>query len=153
MEPPTDIGEPQAEFEDAVCRRFESDGSGFEVLDRNMSSDPFEPDLVVMDSDEWVFRIVCYYIEDPPSDGTVVLFPRTFGMRKWVTDSDETPTFLVFGIGGTPQNPEMLFFGRFFEFPDQVVDLKNKMQHLVSCFRIDLLGSVVERELERIYSP
>ena len=51
---PCDCGELQAQFEDAVCRVFESEGSRFEILDRNMISDPFEPDITLMNgSSTW----------------------------------------------------------------------------------------------------
>ena len=101
-EVPCDIGEPQMLFDDAVCRMFEDPDGEYEVLDRNMNNDPFEPDIVVMDSDEWVFTVLCYYIEDYPADGFVEIYPKTFGMRKWVQDDSDRPAFLALGVGGTP---------------------------------------------------
>ena len=74
-----DIGELQAQFEDAVCRLFES-SDDFEILDRNMVSDPFEPDILLMDADEWVFRVVCWYQREV-NEGCVNIYPRTFGMK------------------------------------------------------------------------
>ena len=63
-EPPSDIGEPQEEFCDRIAEIFDDPDGRYEVLDRNLSDDPFEPDIEVMDSDEWAFNILCYYVED-----------------------------------------------------------------------------------------
>ena len=59
MDPSSDCEEKQSQFEDAVCRIFETDGTRYEILDRNMLSDPFEPDIVLMDEDEWVLSLIC----------------------------------------------------------------------------------------------
>ena len=83
-EPPCDIGAPQEEFCEAITEMFDDPDGMYEVLDTNLSDDPFEPDIEIMDSDEWVFNVLCYYVEDSPSDGVVEIFPKTFGMRKWV---------------------------------------------------------------------
>lgn len=149
---PCDCGELQAQFEDAVCRVFESEGSRFEVLDRNMISDPFEPDIVLMDDDEWVMRLVCYYCEDYEGD-SLSIFPKTFGMRKWVVDSDETPTFFILGVGGIPSRPESLFFCRFFEINSDVMQIDVLRRFSVNLLRIDFLDDLITKDFERMYSP
>lgn len=150
---PSDIGRPQAEFEDAVCRMLEDGGSGFEVLDRNMYDDPFEPDMVLMDSDEWVFNVLCYYIEDVPDDGVAEIYPTTFGMRKWVQDDSDRPAFLALGIGGTPGAPEHLYFSRFYDFPESRFDMESARGMLLNWMRPEFFCKVIEDEFERIFSP
>lgn len=150
---PCDIGIPQEEFEDAVCSMFDDPEGDYEILDRNMSNDPFEPDLVVMDSDEWVFNVLCYYVEDSPSDGFVEIFPQTFGMRKWVTDSSDRPTFLALGVGGSPSQPEYVYFTRFFNFNDFLVNLDTLRGFIINWMRPAFFDKVVRDEFERIYSP
>lgn len=152
-EVPCDIGEPQAEFEDAVCSILADPEGRYEVLDRNLSSDPFEPDIVMMDDDEWVFRIVCYYVEEVPCDGMVEIFPKTFGMRKWVRDADDEPTYLVLGVGGTPRTPEMVFFTRFFNFPSKTFDVSSKSEYRINWMRMDFMERVIDEDFERMYSP
>ena len=152
-EPPSDIGEPQEEFCDRIAEIFDDPDGRYEVLDRNLSDDPFEPDIEVMDSDEWAFNILCYYVEDTPSDGIVEIFPRTFGMRKWVQDDSEKPAFLALGVGGTPSNPDCLYFTRFFHFTDSIMDLKNLRVHMISWLKYDFLDKVVRDNFELIYSP
>ena len=150
---PCDIGAPQEEFEDIVCGIFDDPNGDYEILDRNEAHDPFEPDLVIMDSDEWVFNVLCYFVEDYPSDGFVEIFPETFGMRKWVQDDSEKPTFLALGVGGTPSNPDCLYFTRFFHFTDSIMDLKDLRVHMISWLRYDFLDKVVRDNFELIYSP
>lgn len=149
---PCDCGELQAQFEDAVCRVFESEGSRFEILDRNMISDPFEPDIVLMDDDEWILRLVCYYIEEIDGDN-LHIFPKTFDMRKWVVDSDESPTFFILGVGGTPSHPEMLFFCRFFEINSDSMHIDVLRHFSLNLLRIDFLDDVITKDFERMYSP
>ena len=150
---PCDCGELQAQFEDSVCRVFESEGSRFEILDRNMISDPFEPDITLMDEDEWVFNLVCHYIEEVPDNGDLLIFPKTFGMRKWVPDSDDRPTFLVLGVGGTPRDPEMLFFTRFFNVHSVSMNISSLMEYSLNCFRLDFFDPIIMKDFERMYSP
>ncbi|MBQ8179965.1 MAG: hypothetical protein IJ026_05985 [Candidatus Methanomethylophilaceae archaeon] len=150
---PTDCGEPQAQFEDRVCSMFEADGGMFEVLDRNMSSDPFEPDIILMDADGWVLNILCYYVEELPADGRITLFPRTFGMRKWVEDSQERPAFLVLGVGGTTSSPEEVYFSRFFNFPSKDVDLSDMVGFRLNWFDYRFLERIITDDFERMYSP
>ena len=152
-EVPCDIGEPQILFDDAVCRMFEDPDGEYEVLDRNMNNDPFEPDMVIMDSDEWVFTVLCYYIEDYPSDGFVEIYPKTFGMRKWVQDDSERPAFLALGVGGTPENPEELYFARFYNFGDSLVDLNDLKRFRINWMRPAFFDKVVREDFERIFSP
>ena len=83
-ESPCDIGKPQEDFCDEIASIFDCPDGRYEILDRNLSNDPFEPDIEVMDADEWAFNVICYYVEDSPADGVVEIFPKTFGMRKWV---------------------------------------------------------------------
>ena len=150
MRAPCDCGEPQAEFEDAVCAVLESDGSPYEILDRNYTSDPFEPDIVLMNEDEWVFRMVCYYTQE--EDGQVDIFPRTFPMRKWVTDHDDLPTYFVLGVNGTPQHPEYLYLCRFFEIASRYTKLESLRPYLVNCFRPEFFSNFIEKDLDRIFS-
>ena len=152
-EPPCDIGAPQEEFCEAITEMFDDPDGMYEVLDTNLSDDPFEPDIEVMDSDEWVFNVLCYYVEDSPSDGVVEIFPKTFGMRKWVQDDSEKPAFLALGVGGTPSNPDCLYFTRFFNFTDSIMDLKDLRVHMISWLRYDFLDKVVRDNFELIYSP
>lgn len=150
---PCDIGELQAEFDDAVCSMFEDETCGFEVLDRNMSDDPFEPDIVVMDEDEWAFNILCYYIEDLPSDGIAVVYPTTFGMRKWVQDDSDKPAFLALGIGGTPRRPEYLYFARFFNFSSPYFHMDSGKDLLLNWMRPPFFHKVIRDEFDRLFSP
>ena len=152
-EPPCDIGGPQEEFEEHVISLFDDPGSGYEILDTNLADDPFEPDILLMDADEWVFTVLCYYVEDIPDDGVVWIFPRTFGMRKWVTDTDERPAFLVLGVGGTPHNPEYLYFGRFYDFPESDFHMEAGRRLLMNWFRMDFIDKAIRDEFERIFSP
>ncbi len=149
-EAPTDFREPQDEFDDAVCRIFDS-SDRYEILDRNLTNDPFEPDIVVMDEDEWVFNIVCYFVDE--DEDNMVLYPKTFDMRKWVRDSDDEPTFLALGVGGTPQSPDRVYFTRFFNFNTRDVDLSKKSMYLVNWFRLEFMEKVVIDDFERIYGP
>ena len=75
-EPPSDIGEPQEEFCDRIAEIFDDPDGRYEVLDRNLSDDPFEPDIEVMDSDEWAFNILCYYVEDTTSSAIMSRTPH-----------------------------------------------------------------------------
>lgn len=150
-DPPTDIGELQAEFEDSVCRLIESSDK-YEILDRNISSDPFEPDISVMTEDEWVFRIVCWY-QSEDDDGYVDIYPHTFNMRKWVTDHDEDPTFFIMGLGGSPQHPENLYITRFYNIYDSHMDLSDLEMFEVTLFRFDFIYHEINRELCRVFSP
>ena len=150
---PTDIGESQEIFQDAVRDIFDDPDGNYEVLDTNLSDDPFEPDIVVMDSDEWVFTVLCYYIEDVPSNGVLEIFPTTFGMRKWVEDSTERPAFLALGVGGTPTNPEVLYFSRFYNFPDSIFEMERNKELLINWMRPEFFDRVIRDEFDRIYSP
>ena len=134
-----------------MCRVFESPDSPYEILDRNYSSDPFEPDIVLMDADEWVFRIVCYYT-GYVDDGAVDIWPHTFPMRKWVTDHDELPTFFVLGVEGTPQHPEEMYFTRFFNINKKCIKLTELRDYTLNVFRIDMFRDVIEKDFERIFS-
>ena len=148
---PTDIGSLQADFEDTVCAVLED--AGFEVLDRNPTHDPFEPDIVLMDEDEWVFNVICYFVEDAPFHGVAEIFPLTFDMRKWVQDDSDKPAFLALGIGGIPSEPEYLYFSRFFNFNDRLFDMDRNRGLLVNWLRPPFLRKVIEDEFERIFSP
>ncbi len=150
---PSDIGEPQREFCDAIAAIFDDPDGNYEVLDRNPYDDPFEPDIEVMDSDEWAFNIVCYYVEESPSDGMVEIFPKTFGMRKWVQDDSDRPCFLALGIGGTPGNPEYLYFARFFHFTDGSFCQEDGRGMLINWMRPEFFDKVITAEFERIFSP
>lgn len=152
-EPPSDIGEPQEEFCDRIAEIFDDPDGRYEVLDRNLSDDPFEPDIEVMDSDEWAFNILCYYVEDTPSDGIVEIFPRTFGMRKWVQDDSDRPSFLALGVGGTPDHPEYLYFARFFRFTDVHFILDEGRDMLINWMRPEFFDRVIRDDFERIFSP
>ena len=151
MDVPNDIGELQAQFEDAVCRMFES-SDDFEILERNMVSDPFEPDILLMDADEWVFRVVCWYQREV-DEGCVNIYPRTFGMRKWVTDHDDLPTFFMMGVGGTPQKPEGFYLTRFFNVNSSCMDLKKFKDAFLTMFRIDFVKNAIDKDFIRIFSP
>lgn len=151
LDVPNDIGEPQAQFEDAVCRLFES-SEDYEILERNMYSDPFEPDIQLMDADEWVFRVVCWY-QSEDDEGFVNIYPKTFGMRKWVTDHDDLPTFFLMGVGGTPSNPERFHLTRFFNIPHQYMDLSKMEDSALSMFDIRFVKHAIDRDFERIFSP
>lgn len=150
---PCDIYRPQSEFADAVRSMFDDPDGPYEILDTNEVDDPFEPDITVMDQDEWVFTVLCYYIEDYPSDGRVELYPRTFGMRKWVEDSEDRPAFLALGVGGSPERPEELYFARFYNFGSQHLDLGDIREHMINWMRPDFFDKVVRDEFDRIYSP
>ena len=152
-EPPCDIGAPQEEFCEAITEMFDDPDGMYEVLDTNLSDDPFEPDIEIMDSDEWVFNVLCYYVEDSPSDGVVELFPKTFGMRKWVQDDSDRPAFLALGVGGTPRNPEYLFFARFFNFTSSEFHLDDGRGLMINWMRREFLFKVVRDEFDRIFSP
>lgn len=147
---PCDIGPEQEEFEEAVCGLFED--AGYEVLDRNPSHDPFEPDITLMDEDEWVFTVLCYFTDDI-EDGSVRIFPNTMGMRRWVTDHDDRPTFLVLGVGGSPISPETLYFGRFGGFPDRRFDLDAYRRMILNWMSAEFFDDAVRKEFERIFSP
>ena len=151
MDFPTDIGEPQAEFEDAVCRLIES-SDVFEIIERNMISDPFEPDAILMNEDEWTFRIVCWYQADD-DEGFADIYPKTFGMRKWVTDHDEEPTYFLMGIGGTPQMPDHFYITRFFNIDETHMSLARLDAYRQSVFRFDFIYYYINRDLCRIFSP
>lgn len=148
---PSDIGELQAEFDDSVCRLIEASDK-YEVLDRNMSDDPFEPDIVVMTEDEWIFRMVCWY-QSEEDDGFVNIYPRTFGMRKWVTDHDDEPTFFIMGLGGTPQHPEKFFLTRFDKIYDSFIEIDYLKKFELTLFRFDFIYNEVNHELCRVFSP
>lgn len=104
-----------------------------------------------MDRDEWVFRIVCYFT-DYDEDGVVEIFPRTFPMRKWVTDHDDLPTYMALGVAGTPQHPESLFFSRFFNFGSRRMKLPELRPYMINVFRIDFFSDVIDKDFERIFS-
>lgn len=150
---PCDIREPQSQFDDAVCRMFDDPEGDYEILDRNMFNDPFEADIRLMDRDEWVFQVLCFYVEERPSDDVIEIYPTTFGMRKWVRDNDENPTFLALGVGGTPQHPELLYFSRFFNFPRMRFDLKEGMGLSINWMRSDFFDKVIKDDFQRMYSP
>ena len=150
---PTDIGEPQEIFQDAIRDIFDDPDGNYEVLDTNLSDDPFEPDITVMDADEWVFTVLCYYIEEVPSHGVLEIFPKTFGMRKWVEDSTERPAFLALGVGGTPTNPEVLYFSRFYNFPDRIFEMERNKDLMINWMRPEFFDKVIRDEFDRIYSP
>lgn len=152
-ESPCDIGKPQEDFCDEIASIFDCPDGRYEILDRNLSNDPFEPDIEVMDADEWAFNVICYYVEDSPADGVVEIFPKTFGMRKWVQDDSERPTFLALGVGGTPSNPEYLYFARFFHFTDVHFDLDEGRGILVNWMRPEFFDKIIQDEFERIFSP
>lgn len=149
-EVPCDIGPEQEEFEEIVCALFEE--AGYEVLDRNPSHDPFEPDIVLMDEDEWVLTVLCYFTDDV-EDGRISIFPKTMGMRRWVTDHDDRPAFLVLGVGGRPSDPDTLYFARFDSFPDGRFELGRIRRFIMNWMRADFLDDAVRREFERIFSP
>ncbi len=146
---PSDVGDAQAAFIEAVVRVL---GEAYEIIDTNPFNDPFEPDIILMDEDEWVFRILCYYDEEP-EDGSVCIFPRTFDMRKWVVDTSDEPTFLVLGAGESPDDPEYLFFSRFFNFPSRDFDIESGKRHLLNWMRSAFFRAAIDAEFERIYSP
>ena len=152
-ESPCDIGKPQEDFCDEIASIFDCLDGRYEILDRNLSNDPFEPDIEVMDADEWAFNVICYYVEDSPADGVVEIFPKTFGMRKWVQDDSERPAFLALGVGGSPENPEELYFARFFNFGDSLMDLNDLKRFRINWMRPAFFDKVVREDFERIYSP
>ncbi len=139
----------QDSFIDAVCEAL--DVWPFEVIDRNLSHDPFEPDLTVMDQDEWVFTVVCQWTYD--DSGRIPLFPGTFRMRKWIQDDDERPLYLALGLGGTPERPDTMCFFRFYrclweEWPaEEIGDVR------VRRLCPESLRYAIEKDFERMYSP
>lgn len=153
MKVPTDIGPIQEEFEDMVCGFFDDPDGEYEILDRNIYHDPFEPDIEVMDSDEWVFSILCYYEEEYPTDGVVEIFPKTFGMRKWVTDTQERPAFLAMGVGGTPSNPDLVYFARFYNFNDRFFLISEGKELQVNWLKPEFFHKVIREEMDRLFSP
>ena len=74
-------------------------------------------------------------------------------MRKWVPDSDDRPTFLVLGVGGTPRDPEMLFFTRFFNVHSVSMNISSLMEYSLNCFRLDFFDPIIMKDFERMYSP
>lgn len=141
--------EAQDAFADAV--REALDEWPFEVIDRNPAHDPFEPDLTVMDQDEWVFTVVCQWCERPA--GSVLFFPGTFRMRKWIQDDDERPLYFALGVGGSPEDPEILCFSRFFMYAREEWPIGRLDETRVRRLCPQSLRHVVERDFERMYSP
>lgn len=153
MDPSSDCEEKQSQFEDAVCRIFETDGTRYEILDRNMLSDPFEPDIVLMDEDEWVLSLICSYFDDFSDEGYLRLFPDTFSKRKWVVDSDDSPVYILIGVGGSPSCPEHIFFTRFFNINSINISKDRLLEYSVNCFNLAFLDHEIMKDFERIYSP
>lgn len=141
----------QVGFIDLVCSLFESEEGMYEVVDRN-DHDPFEPDLRILDRDEWAFNVICYHTDDMVHDG-VLIFPDTFAQRKWVLDRDDDPTFLALGVGGTELRPERFFLTRFMNVADTFTTLARLTEFEMSVVSFRFLHHAVEREFERIYSP
>ena len=123
----------------------------FEVIDDNPLHDPFEPDLVAIDQDEWVFTVVCQWIEDA-GDG-LEFFPGTFRKRKWIQDDDERPLYFALGVGGTPEDPEIMCFSRFFLYAREEWPASRLNETRVRRLCHSSLRQVVERDFERMYSP
>lgn len=143
--------EKQEGFIDLVCSLFESEEGLYEVVDRN-DVDPFEPDLRILDRDEWAFNVLCYHTDDIIHDG-VLIFPKTFDKRKWVLDRDDDPTFLALGVGGTPSRPEHFYFTRFMNVTDTFTRLSRLTEYELTVLSFRFLDHAVEREFERIFSP
>jgi len=104
-----------------------------------------------MDKDEWVFTVVCQWCEDCAD--RIEFFPGTFRMRKWIQDDDERPLYFALGVGGTPENPEIVCFSRFFmyareEWPIGRLDETRVRRLCPQSFR-----AVIEKDFERMYSP
>ncbi|MBR2092884.1 MAG: hypothetical protein IJ904_02400 [Candidatus Methanomethylophilaceae archaeon] len=141
--------EQQDLFIDAVSEAL--DVWPFEVINRNEIHDPFEPDLTVMDQDEWVFTVVCQWCES--AEDQIRFFPGTFDMRKWIQDDDERPLYFALGVGGTPENPDIMCFSRFFiyardEWPVGRLD-ETRIRRLCP----ESIRKAVEKDFERMYSP
>ncbi len=69
-EVPCDIGPLQEEFCETVVSMFNDPDGECKILGTNFADDPFEPNIVVMDTDEWVFNVPATTARTSPATGS-----------------------------------------------------------------------------------
>lgn len=75
------------------------------------------------------------------------------GMRRWVTDHNDRPAFLVLGVGGFPTRPDKLYFDRFDSFPDGRFNFDSYRRMIMNWMSAEFLDNAIKKEFERIFGP